>query len=367
MIYLITSSLIAFSLILSRANFSMAMVWGVFFIILMGLNYDNPDYTNYLFSYAANAVNPNSIQFLWAGSEFLFAALGLSYQDYLVAFSICFFSVFFYAILRLTRILAFSVPIFCVLYFVYPGMIDVVQIRNFAAMACLTLAVVYLYEGKPGSMKKAAISLFIGFGFHTIMLFYFPLLLLPRVGKAFKAKKILIAVAVCMVTFSFTPSLFSSSMENVITAMGINDQRIYFLSGMNANYGQFVAWGIQCFNVLFAFLFARKCGFNIKQAFDADDSLARFLGFVFWVNVFGFIFWDLYLYNLDFIRLIRNFIPLNLIAFLAMCRYKGGRSIGLLAVAYLLFMLVSAAWYLYIPLYEDVVIPVMENNLLLSS
>lgn len=65
---------------------------------------------------------------------------------------------------------------------------------------------------------------------------------------------------------------------------------------------------------------------------------------------------------MEFIRLVRNLIPINLVAFLAFLHANKCRKNELIIIVFLTIHLLTSWWFLYGSLWEDAVVPVVENN-----
>lgn len=145
----------------------------IFAWILFGLNYSNADYSNYEGAY-------NDIKYGRQNDYFeigffilikLSAALGISYQGFLIIISAICLIIFAKALGHLTDnvILSFSV------YLIYPFIFDIVQYRNFLAFAFVLYGLHYLLDNKSKALKnviKYFLFVFLGALFHLSVVIY---------------------------------------------------------------------------------------------------------------------------------------------------------------------------------------------------
>src|SRR5665648_248918 len=150
--------------------FLLTLMW-----ILYGWNTGNADFINYNIEYNLNAVS--SINYSQEiGFQLLcklFYALGLEYNKFLIVISIVGLVLITSTVIRYTKNVAFVLA----MYFLFPFMDDVVQVRNFLAMSIIIFALRFLIEKKKWSRTKYIIFVMIAFTFHYIALFYFLFLL----------------------------------------------------------------------------------------------------------------------------------------------------------------------------------------------
>ncbi len=174
----------------------------VFSWILFGLNYSNADYENYEAAY-------NDIKYGRENDYFeigffalikLSAALGLSYQVFLVIISaVCLF-IFTKALSYLTNNLALSFA--C--YLIYPFVFDVVQYRNFLAFAFVLFGLHYLLDNNSKTVKnvlKYFLFVVLGSLFHLSVIIYslFFLVIIKRTRILAVVTAVLFAIIVFLI------------------------------------------------------------------------------------------------------------------------------------------------------------------------
>ena len=169
--------------------------------VLYGWNTGNADYMNYNIAYYYNAVSNIN----WSkevGFQLLcklFYKFGLQYNQFLVIISIIGLLLITSTVRRYTKNVAFILAT----YFIFPFMLDVVQVRNFMAMAIVVFALRFLIERKKWGEVKYIILVMFASTIHYIALFYF-LFLLTKVRNTKRLIYFSLAAASIGVVISYT-------------------------------------------------------------------------------------------------------------------------------------------------------------------
>lgn len=355
-----------FSIIAYKEN-KFIVLWMALFVVLMGLNTDNPDYVNYSIAYERRSVLVLDFQYLWALVSYLGNVLGLSYQQFVLCCSAFGYLVFARALVVLEQRVGFSLPIFCLLYGFYPFFLDVVQIRNFLAMSFFFLAFTYLLSDKQTS--KAAICLLCAAGFHSAAWFYLPVLFLPRIIRRGWLREALAAGIVISIGLSFAPAFVQNAVSSLLSLVEFDAARAGYISAMRTDGGRIVSWLIILFNILVCYRSLKVAEISPFQMKHSDEDWStRFIRLAFWVNIVSLLYWNLFFYNIEFIRLVRNLIPINLALILHMSRRMKDekKSCASITISFVAVHSATAVFFLYGPLFEDVVSSILTNNILLG-
>lgn len=355
-----------FSIITYKEN-SLVVPWIVLFVIVMGLNTDNPDYINYSIAYERRSTFALDFQYLWALISYLGNVLGLSYQQFVLCCSAFGYLVFTRALVVLEQRIGFSLPFFCLLYGFYPFLLDVVQIRNFLAMSFFFLTFTYLLSDK--QQIKASVCLLCAAGFHSAAWLYLPVLFLPSIIRRGWLREALAAGIVISIGLSFAPAFVQNAVSSLLSLVEFDAARAGYISAMRTDGGRIVSWLIILFNILICYRSLKIAEVSPFQVKDSnDDWSTRFIRLAFWVNVVSLLYWNLFFYNIEFIRLVRNLIPINLALVLHMSsrmKYEKKSCVGL-TVSFVAVHSATAVFFLYGPLFQDVVSIILSNNMLLG-
>lgn len=261
LIFCFCISFLTYITFLLRREKYLAIVWFVFFIVAMGFNYDNPDYLNYENSFKDSESEGIGSQYIWSLLKLLAFSCGATYSQFVFFMTVLGFFVFANALLIIRKKVSFNLNIFCLLYFIYPFLLDVIQIRNYLAMCFVFLAFALIYKGDRWSYLGAVLSLIISIGFHTAAIVYLPILLLNKIEKRQITRKVGIVIALLLLFLSFSPTLLQSTVGNLLTNFGdFMENRTYYLDGMKTDNGYLIAWLITGGNIIISGLILKKAG-----------------------------------------------------------------------------------------------------------
>lgn len=205
--------------------------------ILFGFNTFNADYVNYEASYTATAKNGVGDSYFEIGFRsiiLLSAALGLSYQGFLIVVSILSLSLFTLAVSKLTNNI---VPVL-VCYLIYPFLFDIVQYRNFLAFSFVLYGLHYLLYRKPKIKHAAKYIVFVVIGslFHSSMIVY--LILLLALIK--KPSRFIICVSVLF--FGLFIVMYNKSLlTTALRVFGLSRFYRYEFDGSTSTFIQYFA------------------------------------------------------------------------------------------------------------------------------
>jgi len=341
----------------------------MFILLLMWLffwgNTMNPDYGAYsnLYSKIQNGVpmlgktsmEPGFILMMKLSSLF-----GLNYRGFLILTTLC-----CYLLIHST------VKLYCknysyvyLLYFIYPYLIDVIQIRNFIVMSILIYSVRYLINDGLNGKIKYIVLLLIATTIHRISIVYLPMILI----RSEKQNIFIYYLAICSILFSILFLLndkeipiFASYIESYI---GHGKYLTYFK--MKTHWG----WILFCYlqissfvMILFSKILYQK---YIITSFDSkyNDITNKFINIMYYANLLLFIYMPLLILNVNFTRIIRNILLLNYIIFSIVSSTIRDRDIKLLYNISTIIYALSFFVILVIPQTEDIILSVICNNII---
>lgn len=346
----------------------------IFLIIIMGGNTNNPDTVIY------NNIYYNSEFF---SKDFGFGFLVLFFNKYL-GFNYNFFKLFT-AIFGITLIqktvkkYVKNKKLFYILYFIYPFIMDIVQVRNFMAMSIFIFCVPYLSENDWKGTIKYTVGILIAATIQKTALVYLPLVFINNIEKKkYKKNSLLIIIGLCVVISLNKGLLFKLTnflLINVAdTLTGVGKFLI-----RNTNWGWLIQWGTQIIN----FIFIAWCKRVISSKKVEQNSVLfktcsyedakKFIICVYWINMYAFIFLPLYIVNINFYRIMRNIMPLNLMCYTIILEIMNKKSVrGIIDERSLFFIMVivfSLVMFYINYIYngqgeyiESILIPLFKDN-----
>ena len=200
------------------------------------------------------------------------------------------------------------------LYFVYPFLLDLVQFRDFVAMALVLWAVILLSrETRRGSIGFWCLMV-IAASIHTLAIVYVPLFWFRRRLSPSQSRILLFVFLV--IAFLFVGN--RDALTGLVQWLAVGDERLTSYSEVLTGYGFVVPWVIW----LLGLLAVGKARTELAEY--ANDVMivpptARLLGFVelvYRLNVMAAVYLPFMLLDATYNRLLRNVIPVNLLALL---------------------------------------------------
>lgn len=277
-----------------------------FLWILFGWNYDNADYHNYESIYEAIELN-GSYPAVEPGFEALskfFIYLDFNYDIFLIFYSLIGLFLIGSTIHKFTP----NYNVVWFLYFIFPFMLDVVQIRNFMSMSIVVFSFRYLINDNKLNIFKFLICIIVASLFHTSSLFYI-LFLLVR----FSIKKI---VYICLVSSVFLQFLIRSNSE-LMSSFFYSNKLEHYLVGQTSTVGIFFFLVYLLFNLIIV-VYIKKISINFDDLFYKKPIFEKILK----INIIILVSYNLLIFDADFIRLQRNIMILNYIALSLILPYR---------------------------------------------
>ncbi|MEN2662794.1 EpsG family protein [Lacticaseibacillus paracasei] len=283
-------------------------------ILMMGGQTNNPDYMIYrnIFVGPFYSKDPGFgliLQFL--------KIIGFNADNFRLGIAIiglCLISVTVFRLVN-TRFL------FYLIYGIYPFLFDVVQARNFLVMALLVFGIPFLVDQSTrGKLIFTALIIF-AFFIQKVAIVYLPLVFLESNIIQIKRKYFFRAVIVVALLVAVNKGILMQLINHLASSSNqVSDLSNY--ATINTRYGWIVFWAEQ----ILAYLIVNYANsieehFYVEVAdannFSTKDQLkSRFVAFMLNVNVYSFIFLPLFILDENYTRIIRNILPLNLIAVL---------------------------------------------------
>ena len=331
----------------------------VFVLLLVSGNYSNADTGIYLLRYNESKDWSNVIKIGQVGQAFLGYVcnrLGLSFQYFrLVYYFIGLFIIFSVAykyIGKSTRIMF--------LYCIFPMIIDATQMKNFMAMAFLTLAISFLSKCDVKSKLLFIAAILIGATFHIILIAYLPMLIFCNL----KYKKFIRYLSMTpIILFSFIFMLGSSNdylttlIRSSMTSQ-IENRVGRFFEDRGVRLG-FLVYYLMTFVIIFI-LFQTRKQTKLYPSYYTNEQ-KQLLDVLFLCSIYSIVFMPLYIHAQDFSRLLRNFAPMIHIALLLVIdsRQKNTtlmKSDHLVVSKEALFIYIPYVFYLIYAFYYDIMV-----------
>lgn len=264
----------------------------IFLIILFGGNTLNRDYLNYKTVYDLGDLSIYDIGYQLIGN--LCIKLKMSYNSFLLVLIIpCYASVFYVAYKMKTNF-----HVFFGLYLTFLVFYDITQVRNFIVVALLTLGTYFIYQKR---YIPFIVIIIIASFFHSIALFYLPMIIIDKIPKT---KKLYKHLAIYALSTIFVLKLIVSNSDIIgrIIQLFSNNEEVIIYGTSNINFGFLVPITYFAFNILLI-TYSRKILISIGK----HDENSRFIEVCINTLILSMIFVPLLTVNLTFDRVFRNF------------------------------------------------------------
>lgn len=339
-----------------------AVMWALY-----GWNTGVADYINYLWRF--NGILDNTIEFNTEYGFSLFSSLvsslGFDYTFFRIIYSLIGLTLISSTVFRYT----YNVSFVFALYFIYPFLFDVAQMRNFMAMAIFTFAFRYLVEDKKYNTLKYVICISIACTFHTAAIFYFIFIFAKYVRKNILSIITLISVPIgCLLSYT-------GLILNIVSKFTAREKIIHWFDN-RAKLGILLMWGLLLLNVAIVHLVCNKIVVSDYSNYSQEQMdyksrcvdpkiVGNFSEVLIKINILTLFVMVLLIFNQEFVRIYRNLLPLYYIS-LAIYQQQKTTNIKekylflLLNIGYVFFL---AIYYIYTTnaLYT-VFMGVFENN-----
>lgn len=320
------------------------------------------DIMNYYWGYITASTAEISVDFGFHILERIGSTIGLSYRSFrmiLSAISILLIS---------STVKKYSDQINFVLffYFIYSIFMDTVQFRNFVAFSIIIYSIRFLVEKKGRYNFKFIIGVLIASSIHISNIVYLIFLIIPKINKI-KIYFILF-ISLYLIAFFFLNNQINF-IPKLLSLFSFEDPRTLNYFSTTANVGFLVPFVLHIFSTLIIKLSVNIVDKQLNDTNEYKDKAIGFIEFCYYMNLITISFFPLYLLNLEFMRLTRNLIIINLIAnsiaFNALHKNKLNQSIYFTIVKLSILM-----WFFYESVinqhYNDVFLNLLNNNYFLN-
>lgn len=319
--------------------------------IIFGGNSDNADYQNYnaIYDFIKNNGSYSAVESGFEIICILFIKLGFDYQNFLVVYSFIGLLLVQSTVRKLTK----NHNVVWLLYFVFPFLLDVVQIRNFMSMSIIVFAIRFLLEKKHLNIFKFIVLVLLASTFHVSSLFYLLLLLTKFSSKTIAYLTIVISLIIQLV--------LKTNSAILMYFLNINKLETY-LSSSTSFIGVLFFLIYLIINLIFLIL-VQKAATN----FQLEKNKIKVINLILKINIIMLISYNFLIYDADFIRLQRNLLILNYVAFSIVIPYKkiSKNKMILFLTSICVSMVFFFNWIFIISqTYESVLKAILHNNVL---
>ena len=335
----------------SIGKLSLLIVLFIAMWILFWGNLSNADYLTYLkeYNYIMQTGNfPIGREIGWCLLMKISSNFGLKYYQFLMVVSFIGLSLIMITVRKYTDKPQFAL----ILYFIYPYLLDIIQVRQFLAMSIIVFCLRYLEKNTITENIKYIIGVLIACSIHYLSLIFLPLFII----KNLKTKQLYIIVFVAIaVSFYFVNDTFiQKAILSYIPFIQYKEN--YFLH--RARMGFLVVFAIQ--SIIFGAVYYSK------KFLEKHGNKEIFISIVYKINVYLFILFPLEMINVIFFRAYRIIMVPNYILFSLVFLELGKRSkVQFLAIIIILVSLLFI--YSIVPVRNTVIFPIFEKNLLLRQ
>lgn len=363
MSYIITSIIYGFNILntfLRKESKIIVLLTIIFLWILMGANTQNPDIYAYQVSYYSGELDSLEIGY-WL-LETIFNNLGFTYQTFRMVICGVGILLMHNTINKITD----KKSIFYMLYFIYPFFLDIVQIKNFLAMAIFIYSIRYLKDNNKYDALKYIVCILIASLIQITALIYLPIVFIINKRKTVIFKFLFIESVTIVMFVCVNNDLLSLISQIIIKIFGNVDDRIYIYMYKQTNWGFLFFWALQFMNCLLIYYCNKlhqkyeskyKELISRRKSYIGYEDKQKYLNIIMWINIFAFLFLPFYVFQATFSRFMRNIIPLNLICFSVIgeiVSYKDIRKIWFILLCFLYNVLI---FYIeVVVLYNDSII-----------
>lgn len=209
------------------------------------------------------------------------------------------------------------------LYMIYPMIIDSEHFRNFIAITVLLVAIRFLEKNLLKNKIKYLLLILIASTIHISFIFYIPLVFVNVNHKNKLIKGLAIGVGLLTVV-AFLNNNQVPFVQSVINF--IDNEKVQRYLGATTNFGFLIPVVLHLTSIILVFWSRRII---IRKDTNTMEEIGgklycnkkkrikdiEFGNLVFWINILGVIFFPLYIMNIQFYRLSRNFLILNFIVY----------------------------------------------------
>lgn len=309
MTYLVTIYILVINFLYSIIQSKKVVLYSTtfFMILFFGGIYNCADESNYQSLYGYVNYNNNLISYFYTTSTFGFFFLvflankiGLTYQLFRTLIGIFALLIIQKTALEYTK----KYSLVFLLYFIYPFMLNVIQIRNFLAASIIIYSLQFLVQSSIRGNVKYIIGIFIAISIHYMSVFFLPFIFVKR----FSIRQLIITTIIIvpiLVGLTSTP-IIPNLIQNIISDELMLKVNIYL---QRVNWGFLLVWARQ----LTIFSLTYFCYLKVKNS-ELDDNWKALNSIIIKLNIYLIIVcFPMVMFNGSFYRLTRDLLFLNYI------------------------------------------------------
>ena len=205
--------------------------------------------------------------------------------------------------------------LYYVLYFIYPFVFDVVQVRNFLAMSIFIYAIPCLLDNSKKANVKYILLILLASSMQKTALVYIPIAFIKNLS--FNKRKNLflniviitsIVIGICRpLLYNFTEMLMAY-LSDALTGL---EKQLDIIT----NWGWILDWSVQFCNFILIKLVKDKISNEEGEHKKEISEKVKLIECVFVINYYLFAFLPLYVITPTFNRIMRNILPLNFLCY----------------------------------------------------
>lgn len=206
--------------------------------------------------------------------------------------------------------------IFYILFFylLFGIIIDTVQIRNFFALSLVIFGLKYLFTDEKKSRLKYFVCVLIAMNIHLSSIVYFVFLLVRvKNPKAIVKPIIFFTVLFCLIILLLGNNV--PFLNDLMLSLE-SDKLTYYTQGKTSLGFLFpMVFHLGILGLVYLGTKLLKDSLDFKNNNELSLRNGKIIEIIFWINIITIIFFPFYIYNVQFIRLTRNLILINLLGF----------------------------------------------------
>lgn len=273
-------------------------------VLLFGGINNCADYQNYLIFYQdvghEGLKNSELSEIGFRFLAYLGNVIGLSYQLFRTLVAIIGLLLIQKTILDFTK----KYNLVFLLYFIYPFILDVIQIRNFLAASIVVFSLRFIIKNSRKDDVKYLIAILIAASVHSVSVFFIPFILIKNftIKQLLNTSIILVPFLCILTSYTFIPNL----IRNIAGEDAMFNLEMYF---KRANYGFILLWSRQLAICIMSYLgYVSILKSRISQKWLRLDNAIIKLNFYLIIICFPLVMFDG-----NFTRIFRDISILNYI------------------------------------------------------
>ncbi|NZA40246.1 EpsG family protein [Eubacterium callanderi] len=346
MIYLYSFSVIIlnlFAIILKKNSKLIILITILASCIFFAGNYNNPDYFTYSEQYSLVSTSPKNIIF-YRNKQYgfyllmkIFVQLGLEYNQFLFFIALACMLLINSTVQKYVK----NPHIYYILFFIFPFLLCIVQIRNFIIMAILVYALRYLIDSSKSNNIKYIICILVASSFHTVALVYLILLFNNKIDYEKRSKYFVVGIITLSIIIVVTKNTSLNFITNAISSILGTDDGSRTLSN-RTTYEFLGPLFFQSITTLL-FIWAKKIN---DSNLDLKDK--NIFTKIYWCNIISFSFLPCFMISTIFARIIINMLPIYYISLINTVFLTKKNSLERILFVLCTFVLVFLFFYWFI-------------------